>query len=145
MDGIVEAFEIVFGKEFVDMIRRRLLIILIILAAALLVVAVIKIWKRLAGGKIKKAILLLAEYPDDLHADEFLDSFGHVTPVGKLLCKKGKHFAGLSKDECRNLYNNVFAVSTGLNPIKLTAVRDALISVGCMGLLGVTGSRTYEK
>ncbi len=137
MDGVKEAFEIVFGEEFINEMFTRLVIIFSSLAAVLFIIMFISIWKTSAARKIKKAILLLAEYPDNYHADEFLSKMKKITPIGKAFAKIGNKFAGLSKDECRNIFNTTIVNSPEIEEVKLIAIRKAMNSVGCKGLLGL--------
>lgn len=52
MDGIHEAWDIVFGEGVFEQLMTRLFIILGSLAAILLLVIVIAIWKAVAGQKV---------------------------------------------------------------------------------------------
>ena len=137
MDGVKEAFEIVFGEEFINEMFSRLIIILSSLAAALFIILFVSVWKLIATQKIKKAILLLSEYPDNYHADVFVSKIKHITPVGKMFARIGKKYSGLSKDECRNIFNTTIVNSPEIDEVKLVEVRKAMISVGCKGLLGI--------
>ena len=95
---------------------------------------IIAIWKAIACGKIKKVILSLSEYPDDSHADEFINSSTHISAIGRLFAKAGKGFSGLTKGECRNIYNTTVLNSSNISNEKKEKIRIILTKFGCTGL-----------
>lgn len=137
MDGIKEAFEIVFGEEFVNEMATRLIIIVCSLAAILLVVLIISAWKAIACKKIRKAILALSEHPDNEHAELCIKSVSTMSSFGKFLAKHSKGFSGLSKGESRSIYNQTVLTSNNISPDNKKEVRVNLIKVGCDGLTDI--------
>ncbi len=134
MENIREAFEIALGKDFVSEMISRLIIIAAVFGAIILIIIAIAIWKSIACRKIKKAILDLSEYPDDAHASAFLESVAHVTSFGKFMAKHSKGFSGLSKTECRTIYNSTVLASSKITAENKNAVRICLTDIGCSGL-----------
>lgn len=137
MENIKEAFEIVFGKDFVDEMLSRLLIIGISLCAVLLLIASIAVWKSVACGKIKKAVLALSEHPDDETAGQFVQRVEKVTAVGKFFARHSGSYAGLSKSDCRTIFNSTVLPSARISSENKKTVRALLMKIGCSGLTDV--------
>lgn len=137
MGGIKEIFEILLGKEFVDEMATRLLIILGSLAVAVLIVVAFSIWKGVACGKVKKAILSLSEHPDDQQAERFTAEIDKVSSVGRFFAKHSKEYSGLSKGDCRTIYNSTVLASNRISVDNKKAIRDCLMKFGCTGLTDV--------
>lgn len=127
----------VLGKEFLDEMITRLLIIVGVVAAVLLIIIVIAIWKSIAGKKIKKAILALSEHPNDEQAGVFVKSIGKISPIGRFFAKLGKGFSGLSKSECRTIFNSTFLSSEAMGAENKKTVRECLMKLGCNGLTDI--------
>lgn len=137
MEGINEAFEIVFGKEFVDEMASRLFIIACALLGVLFIIFIISVWKSIANRKIKKAILALSEYPDDEQAEVFIVAIDKVSSFGKFLANHSKSYSGLSKGDCRIIYNSTVLTSNKIGRENKIIVRRRLMKVGCTGLTDV--------
>ena len=137
MDGIKEAFEIVFGEEFINEMMTRLIIIACSLVAILLVILVIAIWKTIVCKKINKAIIAVSEYSDNEHAEICFKSVKGVSPIGRFFAKHSKSFSGLSKGECRTIYNQTILSSDKISSDNKKEVRASLLLVGCSGLTDI--------
>jgi len=137
LEEIAEAFDMVLGEDFVDEMVRRLIIIFSVVGIVLAILIVLLIWRLIAKGKIKKAMLVISEYPDKEHCEIFLSSIKHITRFGKGLAKVGLGYSGLSKGECRTIFNTTVVGSQKLDSNDKKEIRKAMISVGCTGLLSV--------
>lgn len=137
MDGVKEAFEIVFGEEFINEMATRLLIIACSFGAVILIIIAIAIWKSVACGKIKKAILALSEHPDDQQAELFIAEIGKVSSVGTFFAKHSKGYSGLSKGDCRTIYNSTVLNSSRISVDNKKSIRDCLMKLGCSGLTDI--------
>lgn len=137
MNEINEAFEIVFGQEFIDEMLTRLLIIGCSLAAILLIIISIFVWKIIACGKIKKAILSLSEHPDDEQAESFVQNIGKISSIGKFFARHGRSYSGLSKGDCRSIFNSTVLSSTKINNENKRSIRNCLMKIGCTGLTDI--------
>ena len=134
MEEMREAFEMVLGAEFLQEMGRRLLIIACSIAGLLLLIAVIAIWKSVACGRVRSAILSLSEHPDDAHASALVADLRRLSAVGRFFAKHSKSFGGLPKGDCRMIYNLTVLPSPRLSGENKRAVREALLGIGCTGL-----------
>lgn len=137
MDGLKDTLVTVFGEAFLNEMAKRLWIIVCSLAAAVLIVAVISIWKSVACGKAKKAILSLSEHPDDKQAELFVTEIDKLSPIGKFLAKHSKEYSGLSRGDCRTIFNATVRASSKISTDQKTKIRDRLMMFGCTGLTDV--------
>lgn len=137
MDGIKEAWDIVFGEGVFEDMIRRLLIILGVVGVVLAIIILLAIWRMIAKSKIKKAMLIISEYPDKEHCEIFLSAIRNISGFGKALAKIGLGYSGLSKGECRTIFNTTVIGSQRLDNSEKNEIRKAMISVGCNGLLGI--------
>lgn len=142
MSEIIEAFELVLGEEFVEEMAMRLLLIACVLAAVIVLVVVIAVWKAVACGKIKNAVLALSEHPDDRHAESFIDEISRLSSVGIFFAKHGNGYSGLTKSDVRVIYNSTVLISDMIGTENKKRVRDCMIKVGCTGLTDIVGIQT---
>lgn len=137
MDGIIEAFEIVFGKDFLNEMAMRLLIIACSLAALIILIIAVFVWKGIACRKVKKAVLALSEHPDNGQAVMFAAEIKKISAVGRFFAKHSGTFSGLAKSECRMIYNLTVLPSGRIDDGNKKNVRDCLMKLGCTGLTDV--------
>lgn len=137
MDGIKEAWDIVFGEGVFEDTISTIIKILIICGSIIIFFVIMAIWQFVAKSKIKKAMMMISEYPDNEHSVLFLNSIKRITIVGKTLAKIGFGFVGLSKSDCREIFNTTIFNSNFIDLIKKKELRKAMISVGCTGLLAL--------
>ena len=137
MNDLIKVFEELLGKSFVAEMLSRLTIILGALAAAVLLVILIAVWKKIACGKIKKAILALSEHPNDAQAKQSVKDIDSVSAVGKFFARHSKNLAGLSKGDCRTIFNTTVLTAEKISDENKTAVRTCLINAGCDGLTDI--------
>lgn len=112
----------------------RLLIILGVIAALVLILIAVLIIKSIACGKIKKAILSLSEHPDEAQAKLFAQQISKISPVGIFFAKHSGGYSGLSKGECRTIYNSTVLPSGRISEESKKKVRACLVKIGCTGL-----------
>ena len=137
MDDVKEAFNKVLGEDFVNEMLNRLLIIAYALAAVILLVVIYIVWKAIACGKIKKAILALSEHPTDEQATTFASTINKISPIGKFFAKNSKGYSGISQSECRIIFNSTVLTSSKIGNDNKKAVRDSLMKIGCNGLTDI--------
>lgn len=137
MEGIKEAWDIVFGEGVFEETLTKLFIILGAMFAVLLLILIIAIWKSIAGHKIKKSILALSEHPNDKQSELFFKTVNRVSFIGRFFNKHSRGFSGLSKGECRSIYNSTILTSESVSIDNKKNVRAYLIKLGCKGLTDI--------
>lgn len=116
----------------------RIFLIIVGVAGVLILLAVtITVWKIIACKKIKDAVYDLSEHPDDEHAELFVKNAGAVSPIGRFLAKAGRSFAGLSKSDCRSIYNSTILPAGNISAENKKNIRALLTKLGCKGLIDI--------
>ncbi len=95
--------DIVFGEGVFEEMISTVIHILMVIGVIIILLILLSIWRIITKNKIKKAILLISEYPDSEHTCIFLSRINNISKFGKFLAKMGFGFCGLSKGECRTI------------------------------------------
>lgn len=62
-----------------------------------------------------------------------------MSSVGTFFAKHSKDYSGLSKGDCRTIYNSTVLNSNKISVDNKKSIRDCLMKIGCMGLTDVDG------